>query len=171
MKKATFCCFTWIIDIELNFTVAFLLIRKTWDGRFAGKVRGMGDFKKWAEPSHGGDGLERGGWDLFTDYGSSCPEVFCKKVTLKSFPKIPYGNTCAGVFFKESCRTPVMLLIKRLRHMWLLWIFWNFQGKFFLQGLCKRPPLNVFYFKIFQKRKHFNSNNKSKFKRNSCTSE
>ena len=47
MKKATLCCFTWIVFIEIHFTVAFLLIRKTWDDRFAGKVGRMGDFKKW----------------------------------------------------------------------------------------------------------------------------
>ena len=38
-------------------------MRKTWDDQFVGKVgggewgvgaRGMGDFKKWAEPSNGG---------------------------------------------------------------------------------------------------------------------
>ena len=28
-------CFTWIVFIELNLTVAFLLIRKTWDDWFA----------------------------------------------------------------------------------------------------------------------------------------
>ena len=39
MKKPTLsCCFTWIVFIELNFTVAFLLIRKTWHDRFTGKV-------------------------------------------------------------------------------------------------------------------------------------
>ena len=33
MKKATLCCrFSWIAFIERNFTVAFLLIRKTLDG-------------------------------------------------------------------------------------------------------------------------------------------
>ena len=43
MKKPTLrCCFTWIVFIELNFTVAFLLIRKTWDDQFAGKVRDEG---------------------------------------------------------------------------------------------------------------------------------
>ena len=43
MKKATLCCcFTWIVFIELNLTVVFLLIRKTWDYRFAGKVEGWG---------------------------------------------------------------------------------------------------------------------------------
>ena len=37
MKKAMLCCcFTWIVFIELNLTVVFLLIRKTWDYRFAG---------------------------------------------------------------------------------------------------------------------------------------
>ena len=31
MKKLTLCCsFTWIVFIKLNFTVALLLIRKTW---------------------------------------------------------------------------------------------------------------------------------------------
>ena len=48
IKKPTlFCCFTFIVFIELNFTVAFLLVRKTWDDQFADKVGGMGDFKKW----------------------------------------------------------------------------------------------------------------------------
>ena len=41
MKKPTLCCcFTLTVFIELNFAVAFLLIRKTWDDRFAGKVGG-----------------------------------------------------------------------------------------------------------------------------------
>ena len=41
MEKPTLCCcFTCIVFIELNFTVAFLLLRKTWDDRFAGKVGG-----------------------------------------------------------------------------------------------------------------------------------
>ena len=46
MKKPTLCCcFTWVVFIELNFAVAFLLIRKTWDGRFVGG--GKGDFEGW----------------------------------------------------------------------------------------------------------------------------
>ena len=41
MKKPTLCCcFPWLLFIELNFTVVFLLIRKTWDGRFVGKAGG-----------------------------------------------------------------------------------------------------------------------------------
>ena len=36
MKKPMLCCcFTWIVFIELNFTVAFLLIRKTWDDGYS----------------------------------------------------------------------------------------------------------------------------------------
>ena len=41
MKKPTLCCWlTWIVFIELNFTVVFMLIRKTWNGRFVGKGGG-----------------------------------------------------------------------------------------------------------------------------------
>ena len=40
MEKPMLCCFTWIVFIEVNFTVAFLLIRKTWDDRFTGNVGG-----------------------------------------------------------------------------------------------------------------------------------
>ena len=50
MKKLTLCCyFPWIVFIRLNFTVASLFIRKTWDDRFAGQVGGGGmkDCKKW----------------------------------------------------------------------------------------------------------------------------
>ena len=55
MKKPMLrCCFTWIVFIKLNFTVALLLIRKTWMINLP--VRwGMGDFKKW------GDDFEMGG--------------------------------------------------------------------------------------------------------------
>ena len=64
IKKPTlFCYFTFIVFIELNFTVAFLLVRKTWDDQFADKMGGMGDFKKWVGgyPSNGGIILEWGG--------------------------------------------------------------------------------------------------------------
>ena len=39
-KPMLYCCFTWIVFIELNFTVAFLLIRKTWNEQFVSKVGG-----------------------------------------------------------------------------------------------------------------------------------
>ena len=40
IKKPTWCCcFTWIVYIELNFRVEFLLIMKTWGGWFVSKVR------------------------------------------------------------------------------------------------------------------------------------
>ena len=39
MKESRFCCcFRWIVFIEINFTVAFQLIMKTWDNRFVGKI-------------------------------------------------------------------------------------------------------------------------------------
>ena len=41
-KQTLYCCFTWIVVIELNFTVAFLLLRKTWADQFAGKVKDGG---------------------------------------------------------------------------------------------------------------------------------
>ena len=62
-KPILCCCFTWIVFIELNFTVPFLLIRKTWDDRFAGKVQGWGVLKmeEVADPSNGGGDFEMGG--------------------------------------------------------------------------------------------------------------
>ena len=63
-KKPTFCSLlTWIIFIELNFTVAFQLIRITLDDQFVGGVGGIGD------PSNGGMILKWGGGQYpFTDY-------------------------------------------------------------------------------------------------------
>ena len=59
-KPTLCCCFTWMLFIELNFTVAFMLIRKTWEDRFAGKVAG------WEILKNGGmlvmgDDFEMGG--------------------------------------------------------------------------------------------------------------
>ena len=53
-KPTLCCCFTWVVFIELNFTVAFLLTRKTWYDRFAGKMGGMEDFKNQGCPINGG---------------------------------------------------------------------------------------------------------------------
>ena len=44
-KPTLCCCFTWMLFIELNFTVAFMLIRKTWEDRFADKLAGWGILK------------------------------------------------------------------------------------------------------------------------------
>ena len=50
-KPALYCCFTWIVFIELNVTVVLLSVRKTWDRQFVRKVGGWvggwggGDFK------------------------------------------------------------------------------------------------------------------------------
>ena len=60
MKKPMLCCcFTWIVFIELNFTVAFLLIRKTWDDGFASEVGGgWWILTNGGDPSNGGRGLK-----------------------------------------------------------------------------------------------------------------
>ena len=59
MKKPTICCcFTWIVFIELNFTVVFLFIRKTWDDGFAGEVGGWGILRN----GEGGGGDPSNGW-------------------------------------------------------------------------------------------------------------
>ena len=51
------CCFTWIVFSELNFTVAFLLIRKTRDDQFTGKVGGWGILRiGWMILKWGGGG-------------------------------------------------------------------------------------------------------------------
>ena len=55
MKKPTLCCwFTWIVFIELNFTVAFPSIRKTWNDRFVTKVGAWEILKNGRDPGNGG---------------------------------------------------------------------------------------------------------------------
>ena len=61
MEKPTlFYYFTRIVFIELHFTVAFLLIRKTWNDRFAGKVGGCGILRNRGDLSNVGDDFEMG---------------------------------------------------------------------------------------------------------------
>ena len=60
--------FTWIVFIELNFTVAFLLIRKTWDDGFAGKVGGQEGGCEILRNGGGGGDFQIGGWYPFMNY-------------------------------------------------------------------------------------------------------
>ena len=62
VKKPTLCfCFTWIVFTELNFTVVFLLIRKTWNDRFADEMEGgWGILRNGGDPGNGGMILKRG---------------------------------------------------------------------------------------------------------------
>ena len=53
-KPMLCCCYTWIVFIEPNFTVAFLLIRKTWDDWFPGKLGGCGILRNGGDHSNGG---------------------------------------------------------------------------------------------------------------------
>ena len=56
LNKPTLCCFTWIVFIEVDFTVAFLLIRKTWDKQFVGKMGGWEISGNQRHPSNEGGG-------------------------------------------------------------------------------------------------------------------
>ena len=81
MKKPTLCCcFTWILFIELNFTVAFLLIRKTQVERFAGTVGGLEIVRNGGNPSNWGDDFEMG--KLIPLYGIGVI-YFCEKASLR----------------------------------------------------------------------------------------
>ena len=53
-RPMLYCCFTWIAFIELNFTAAFLLIRKTWRDQSAGKAGGWGILRNGGDPTNGG---------------------------------------------------------------------------------------------------------------------
>ena len=76
MKKPTLCCFTWIVFIELNLTVAFLLIRKTWDDGFVGKVGGWEILRNGEDPSNGGD-FEMGLGEVDTPLRTMSILTFC----------------------------------------------------------------------------------------------
>ena len=66
LNKPTLCCFTWIVFIEVDFTVAFLLIRKTWDKQFVGKMGGWEISGNRRHPSNwrGGDDFDIGGVEI-----------------------------------------------------------------------------------------------------------
>ena len=77
MKKSTLCCcFTWIVFIELNFTVAFLLIKKTWNDRFAGEMGGGGILRNGGGILVMGGWFWNGGWYPFTDYEAILDNCF-----------------------------------------------------------------------------------------------
>ena len=62
MKKPMLCCcFTWIVFIELNFTVPFQLIRKTWDDGFACEVGELRILRNGGRILVMGDDFEMGG--------------------------------------------------------------------------------------------------------------
>ena len=72
MKKPTLCCcFIRIAFIELNFTVAFLLIRKTWHSQFVGNSVDPSPFFCWSirgGVEGGVRGGEGGGMSLVSNF-------------------------------------------------------------------------------------------------------
>ena len=64
--------------------------------------------------------------------GSSRPEVFCKKVALKSFAKFTQGNTCAGVsIVKKLQDTRDFINKETLAHVFSCEFSEIFRGNFF----------------------------------------
>ena len=74
---------------KVNFTVTFLLIKKTWDGWFAGKVGGWEILRNGGGGRGGGEG-RGGGWYPFTDYGI---------------------NTALGSKFGNLSKSPIVLFL------------------------------------------------------------
>ena len=56
----------WIVFIELNSTVVFLLMRKNWDVQFAGEIGGWGILRNGGDTSNEGDNFEMGGGGIDT---------------------------------------------------------------------------------------------------------
>ena len=58
-------------------------------------------------------------WRRYNSYGSSRPEVLCKKVVLRSFTKLTGKNMCQNFTFnKVADLNPASLLKMRLWHMY-----------------------------------------------------
>ena len=77
IKKPTLSCwFTWIAFVELNFTVTFLFIRKTWDGRFVSKVGGW-EILRNGEILVMRDDFEMGGLIPLYELSSNVSTIYC----------------------------------------------------------------------------------------------
>ena len=92
-KPMLCCCFIWIVFIELNFTVAFLLIRKTWDDQFTGKVGGWGIWRNGV-----GDPIDEGGGGNFWNGGVDTPlrTMLRFRICMVSFWKENHLTYCAN---------------------------------------------------------------------------
>ena len=86
MKKPTLCCcFIRIAFIELNFTVAFLLIRKTWHSQFVGNSVDPPPFFAGRWGGGGGGGLSLvSNFQIFKKGGLKGSQFFYIKNKLKS---------------------------------------------------------------------------------------
>ena len=98
MKKPTLCCcFTWILFIELNFTVVFLLISKTLDNLFASRVGGWGILRNGGgggDPSNGGRIILKWGWmPLYRLCFNSTKRIYCYIHVLISY-RMPHQLLC-----------------------------------------------------------------------------
>ena len=67
-------------------------------------------------------------------------QIYCLFLTLS------YGNNTTDYFVLNFFKEYLMLIVLK---------FLKFSETIFSQDMCAKPPLNVLYFMIFQKRKHF----------------
>ena len=67
-------------------------------------------------------------------------QIYCLFLTLS------YGNNTTDYFVLNFFKEYLMLIVLK---------FLKFSETTFSQDICAKPPLNVLYFMIFQKRKHF----------------
>ena len=83
------CCFTLVVFIKLNFTVALLLIKKTWMAKSASKMGGWGILRNGGgDPINGGMILK---WEFDTSlrtmriYNTICNSSFrcCIEVSVR----------------------------------------------------------------------------------------
>ena len=126
MKKQTLCyCFTCIVFIELNFTVAFLLMTKTGDGWFADKVGGG-----WKILRNGGILVMRGQfWNGGDTPFPTMARAWVPKLVLRS-PKWPKSVT--------------VLLISCLFILYYFLLISSFLGKYHccnIDQVCTYDPI------------------------------
>ena len=93
--------------------------------------------------------------------GSSHPEVFCKKVTLK--------HLCWVSFLRKLQDSCVFINNETTGHMFSCEFSEIFRGNFFATHQ-QMATSECFLFRDLSQRKHFKSNNNCKSKGNTCTS-
>ena len=117
-RPSLYCCFTWIVFIELNFTVVFQLIRKTWDVWFVGGV-GEWEILRNEERVGGGGG----------------GEVLVIGDDIEMGGLIPLYRPCSvihtNIFEASWNMSPLLLaLASYLYSFWLWLVFWGGQTNY-----------------------------------------
>ena len=96
-KPMLCCCFTWIVFIELNITVAFLLIRKTWEYGFSGNVGVWGTLRNGRRMI-----LKWGGGEVDTPLRTMQFELISHIIVLRGF---------VSMFKKETAKRHFLVFL------------------------------------------------------------